>query len=77
VIFPPTVAYYARPTSVDEVTDYVVGRVIDQLGIEHSLIKRWKDDRQQLNGGQAVPAGDDWTTQIEDTLSRPLCAPSE
>lgn len=45
VIFPPTVAYYARPASVDEVTDYVVGRVIDQLGIEHSLIKRWKDDR--------------------------------
>ena len=40
--FPPTVAYYARPTSVDEVTTYVVGRVIDRLGIEHSLIKRWK-----------------------------------
>jgi polyprenyl P-hydroxybenzoate/phenylacrylic acid decarboxylase-like protein len=45
VIFPPTVAYYARPTSVDEVTDHVVGRVIDQFGIEHSLIKRWKDDQ--------------------------------
>jgi polyprenyl P-hydroxybenzoate/phenylacrylic acid decarboxylase-like protein len=36
VIFPPTVAYYARPTSVDEVTNYVVGRVVDQFGIEHS-----------------------------------------
>ncbi|WP_185746543.1 UbiX family flavin prenyltransferase [Mycolicibacter sinensis] len=46
VIFPPTVAYYARPRSVQEVTDYVVGRVIDQLGIEHSLINRWKDDRR-------------------------------
>ncbi|OBH61550.1 UbiX family flavin prenyltransferase [Mycobacterium sp. E2479] len=45
VIFPPTVAYYARPASVDEVTDHVVGRVIDQFGIEHSLIKRWKDDQ--------------------------------
>lgn len=44
VIFPPTVAYYGRPSSIDEVTDYVVGRVIDQLGIEHSLIDRWKDD---------------------------------
>ncbi len=46
VIFPPTVAYYSRPRSVQEVTDYVVGRVIDQLGIEHSLINRWKDDRR-------------------------------
>lgn len=43
VIFPPTVSYYARPASIEEMTDYVVGRVIDQLGIEHDLIKRWKD----------------------------------
>lgn len=56
VIFPPTVAYYARPTSVDEVNDYVVGRVLDQLGIEHSLIKRWKDDQHpvSVNGQQAT-----------------------
>ncbi|PJE21436.1 MAG: phenolic acid decarboxylase subunit B [Mycobacterium sp.] len=44
VVFPPTVSYYARPASVEEMTDYVVGRVIDQLGIEHDLITRWKDD---------------------------------
>ena len=43
VIFPPSVAYYARPASVDDMTNYVVGRVVDQLGIEHSLISRWKD----------------------------------
>lgn len=49
VIFPPTVAYYARPASVDEVTDYVVGRVMDQLGIEHSLIKRWKENPRPVS----------------------------
>ncbi|MCV7005207.1 UbiX family flavin prenyltransferase [Mycobacterium gordonae] len=43
VVFPPTVSYYARPASVEEMTDYLVGRVVDQLGIEHDLIKRWKD----------------------------------
>jgi flavin prenyltransferase len=48
VIFPPVVAYYARPTSVDEATNYVVGRIIDQLGIEHNLINRWKDDQRPL-----------------------------
>jgi len=55
VIFPPTVAYYARPTSLDEVNDYVVGRVLDQLGIKHSLIKRWKDDQHPVpvNGQRA------------------------
>ncbi|QZA09777.1 UbiX family flavin prenyltransferase [Mycolicibacter heraklionensis] len=53
VIFPPTIAYYGRPGSVGEVTDYIVGRVIDQLGIEHSLIDRWKDHRP---GGDDEPA---------------------
>src|SRR4051812_29701220 len=41
VIFPPTIAYYAQPRSVDDVTDYIVGRVMDQLGIPHTTIKRW------------------------------------
>lgn len=45
VIFPPTVAYYDRPASVEAVTNYVVGRLLDQLGIPHSLINRWKDGR--------------------------------
>ncbi|OBA82025.1 phenolic acid decarboxylase subunit B [Mycobacterium sp. 1164966.3] len=72
VIFPPTVAYYSRPTSVDEVTDYVVGRIIDQLGIEHSLINRWKDPQPPvpINGDRLLPEVDDWTTRLETTTSR-------
>jgi 4-hydroxy-3-polyprenylbenzoate decarboxylase len=66
VIFPPTVAYYSRPTSVDEVTDYVVGRVIDQLGIEHSLINRWKDGQHPSNGGRQLALADDWTTRTRN-----------
>jgi polyprenyl P-hydroxybenzoate/phenylacrylic acid decarboxylase-like protein len=49
VIFPPTMAYYAQPASIDELTTHVVGRIVDQLGIEHSLIGRWKDS------GDAIP----------------------
>lgn len=68
VIFPPTVAYYARPTSVDEVTTYVVGRVIDQFGIEHSLIKRWKDDQHPRNGDRpAICEENELTTQACQT----------
>jgi polyprenyl P-hydroxybenzoate/phenylacrylic acid decarboxylase-like protein len=74
VIFPPTVAYYARPTSVDEVTDYVVGRVIDQLGIEHSLINRWKDDPppSAVNGRRHVAKADDCTRRLDVTPSRSM-----
>ena len=72
VIFPPTVAYYARPTSVDEVTDYVVGRVIDQVGIEHCLIKRWKDAQHPNPPEDDAPLldADDWTTRLETSSTR-------
>ncbi|WP_102418574.1 UbiX family flavin prenyltransferase [Mycobacterium sp. 4858] len=62
VIFPPMVAYYTKPTSVDEVTNQVVGRVIDQLGIEHCLIKRWKEDPPPVgvNGHGNLAESDDW-----------------
>lgn len=68
VVFPPTVAYYARPNSVQEVTDHVVGRVLDQLGIEHSLIRRWKDGDQHEIGVNGSLTDD-------DTVSSPLSGP--
>jgi flavin prenyltransferase len=74
VIFPPTVAYYARPTCVAEVTDYVVGRVIDQLGIEHSMISRWKDDppAPAVNGHRHTAEADGWATPLQATPGWPM-----
>lgn len=62
VIFPPMVAYYARPSSVDEVTNYIVGRVLDQLGVEHNLINRWKEGQPpaRVNGNRRLAEADDW-----------------
>ena len=42
IILPPNMAYYFHPRSVDEVTDFFVGKILDVLGIEHSLYRRWK-----------------------------------
>ncbi|WP_068188094.1 UbiX family flavin prenyltransferase [Mycobacterium sp. UM_CSW] len=73
VIFPPTVAYYSRPTSVTEVTDYVVGRVVDQLGIDHSLISRWKDDQRpvETNGGKQLKDANELLAELESISTRP------
>lgn len=43
ILLPPMVAYYPRPRSIEEVTDFFVGKVLDMLGIEHSLYQRWGD----------------------------------
>jgi 4-hydroxy-3-polyprenylbenzoate decarboxylase len=41
VVLPAMPAFYTRPQSVQDMIDFVVGRVCDQLGVEHQLLKRW------------------------------------
>ncbi|MDH3364777.1 MAG: UbiX family flavin prenyltransferase [Thermoplasmata archaeon] len=41
VLMPASPAFYPRPESVDDIVDFVVGRILDQLDIEHQLYRRW------------------------------------
>jgi len=45
VILPPAPGFYTRPQSVADLTDFVVARVLDQLGVAHALGPRWGEDR--------------------------------
>jgi 4-hydroxy-3-polyprenylbenzoate decarboxylase len=44
VIFPPVPAFYARPKSLDQVVDNLVGRLLARLGIENELYVQWKGE---------------------------------
>jgi flavin prenyltransferase len=46
VILPAMPGFYHRPRTMEELIDHVVGKVLDQFNISHSLFKRW--------GGQTV-----------------------
>ncbi|MEP7001801.1 MAG: flavin prenyltransferase UbiX [bacterium] len=41
VVMPASPGFYHRPTSIAEIVDFVVARVLDHLDVEHSLGKRW------------------------------------
>jgi 4-hydroxy-3-polyprenylbenzoate decarboxylase len=41
ILLPPVMAYYPRPQTLDDVTDFFVGKVLDVLGLEHDLYRRW------------------------------------
>ncbi len=43
-ILPANPGFYHRPGSVEAVVDFVVARVLDQLGVEHALMRRWGED---------------------------------
>ncbi len=42
VILPAMPGFYHRPKSVDDMINHVVGKVLDQLGIEHGIFRRWE-----------------------------------
>jgi 4-hydroxy-3-polyprenylbenzoate decarboxylase len=47
VVLPGSPGFYHRPTSIDELVDFVVARVLDHLGVEHAIGRRWGDAPEQ------------------------------
>ena len=41
VVLPAMPAFYTQPQSLQDMVDFIVGRICDQLGVEHSLLQRW------------------------------------
>jgi 4-hydroxy-3-polyprenylbenzoate decarboxylase len=41
IIAPPVPAFYARPTSLTDMVDHTVGRILDLFGIESGTVRRW------------------------------------
>lgn len=43
IVLPAMPGFYTNPSRVEEMIDFIVGRICDQLGIEHGLLKRWSE----------------------------------
>jgi 4-hydroxy-3-polyprenylbenzoate decarboxylase len=42
-VLPANPGFYHKPKSIDDLVDFVVARILDQLGIEHGISQRWAD----------------------------------
>jgi flavin prenyltransferase len=41
VVFPPVPAFYNRPQSIDAIVNHIVGRLLDQFGLDMPGVHRW------------------------------------
>lgn len=43
VVLPAMPAFYTKPATIDDMVNFVVARVCDQLGVDHQLARRWSE----------------------------------
>jgi 4-hydroxy-3-polyprenylbenzoate decarboxylase len=43
IILPAMPGFYHKPSTINEIVDHLVGKILDQLRIKHDLFTRWKD----------------------------------
>ncbi|MGW3949389.1 UbiX family flavin prenyltransferase [Streptomyces sp. NPDC004752] len=76
VVFPPVPAFYHRPTTLDEVIDQSVGRMLDQVGVVLPTVPRWQGTAAAAAARHgAGSADDDATSRAPYERTRPETVP--
>lgn len=44
IVLPASPGFYMQPQTISELIDFIVARILDQLGIEQDLMPRWGED---------------------------------
>jgi len=71
VVLPASPAFYAGAGSVQQLVDFIAAKVLDVLGVGHSLITRWTGELGVGQQASAGAAGADTTGVAESGLVRP------
>jgi 4-hydroxy-3-polyprenylbenzoate decarboxylase len=37
--------FYHKPSSVDDLVDFIVARILDHLKLPHDIVKEWNSER--------------------------------
>jgi 4-hydroxy-3-polyprenylbenzoate decarboxylase len=45
VVMPLAPGFYSKPRTIDDLVDFMVGKILDSLGVDNSLYLRWRGGR--------------------------------
>lgn len=55
VVLPASPAFYAGATHIQQLADFVAGRVLDSAGVPHKLYQRWDGELGSAGGHSSMP----------------------
>ena len=55
IVYPPVPAFYTQPTSLEDMVDHTLGRVLDLFGIELNLVRRWTGEIRRPKAPAKAP----------------------
>ena len=44
IVIPASPGFYNHPKNIDDMVDFIIARILDQLGYEHGIGRRWTGD---------------------------------
>jgi len=50
VVLPPMPAFYNRPKDIDDIVNHTIARVLDRLGLPHTLVAEWQGTNRLAKG---------------------------